>query len=193
MKFYYSPGACSLASHIALIEGGIDYDAIKVDLSQHKTEAGEDFYKISPRGYVPALDVEGLGILTENPAVLTYLAEHTLGLPQGGDFYRLLEWLGFIGTEIHGGYHPLFGKDTDERQAKAKETLAKKFRLVVELMDGSDWLVGGKPTVADNYLLVTLLWADKFGVELPPELIAYRKRNLEREAVAEAMNMEGLR
>ena len=193
MKFYYSPGACSLASHIALIEGGIDYDAIKVDLSQHKTETGEDFYKISPRGYVPAIDVEGLGILTENPAVLTYLAEHTQGLPQGEDFYRLLEWLGFIGTEIHGGYHPLFGQDTDERQAKAKEMLAKKFRLVVELMDGSDWLVGGKPTVADNYLLVTLLWADKFGVELPRELIAYRKRNLEREAVAEAMQREGLR
>ena len=193
MKFYYSPGACSLASHIALIEGGIEHEAIKVDLSEHQTESGEDFYKISPRGYVPALDIEGWGILTENPAVLTYLAERAGGMPKGEDFYRLLEWLGFIGTEIHGGYHPLFGKDTDERQAKAKETLAKKFRLVVKLMDGSDWLVGGKPSVADNYLLVTLLWADKFGVELPPELVAFRKRNLERDAVAKAMRMEGLR
>ena len=192
MKFYYSPGACSLASHIALIEGDMDYDAVKVDLSEHKTENGEDFYRISPRGYVPAIAIDGHGILTENPAVLTYLAEHTQGLPKGHDFYRLLEWLGFIGTEIHGGYHPLFGKDTDERQAKAKEMLAKKFRLVVELMDGSDWLVGDGPTVADNYLFVTLLWADKFGVDLPQELVAFRNRNLDREAVKQAMKSEGL-
>ena len=192
MKFYYAKGACSLASHIALIEGDLDHEAIKVDLSEHKTENGDDFYRISPRGYVPALDIDGHGILTENPAVLTYLAEHTQGLPKGHDFYRLLEWLGFIGTEIHGGYHPLFGKDSDERQAAAKETLAKKFRLVVELMDGSDWLVGDKPTVADNYLFVTLLWADKFGVELPDELKAYRKRNMARDAVTKAMKIEGL-
>ena len=193
MKFYYAPGACSLASHIALIEGGVDYEAVKVDLSQHKTENGDDFYQISPRGYVPAIDVDGHGILTENPAVLTYLAEHTKGLPKGHDFYRLLEWLGFIGTEIHGGFHPLFGKDSDDRQAKAKETLAKKFKLVVDEMDGAEWLVGDSPTVADNYLFVTLLWADKFGVDLPPELVAFRKRNLERPAVAQAIKAEGLR
>ena len=74
MKLYYSPGACSLASHIALIESGKDFNAVKVDLSSHETENGEDFYSISKRGYVPAIETDD-GLLTENPAVLAYLAE----------------------------------------------------------------------------------------------------------------------
>lgn len=192
MKFYYSPGACSLASHIALIEGEVEHEAIKVDLGKHVTENGQDFYAISPRGYVPAIVTDEYGLMTENPAVLTFLQDETKGRPDGGDFYRLLEWLGFIGTEIHGGYHPLFGKDSNDRQAKAKDTLAEKYALVVELMDDRDWLVGEGPTVADNYLFVTLLWAKKFGVDLPPEMVAFRARNLAREAVKEAMKREGL-
>lgn len=192
MKLYYSPGACSLASHIAVIEGGINHDAIKVDLKKHETENGEDFYAISPRGYVPAIDVEGHGLITENPAVLTYLQDKAGCLPSGEPFYRLLEWLGFIGTEIHGGYHPLFGQDSEDRQAKAKEALAETYRLTAKLMDGNDWLVGDAPTVADNYLFVTLLWADKFGIELPQALKDYRERNQQREAVTQAMREEGL-
>lgn len=192
MKFYYSPGACSLASHIALVEGGIEHEAVKVDLAAHRTADGSDFYSISPRGYVPAIETDEFGLLTENPAVLTYLAERMHGLPSGEPLYRLLEWVGFVGTEIHGGYHPLFGRDTEDRQAKAKEALARKYRLTAELMDGRDWLVGDSPTVADNYLFVTLLWAGKFGVELPDEMEAFRKRNLARPAAQEAMKREGL-
>lgn len=192
MKLYYSPGACSLASHIALIEGGVDFDAVKVDLKAHKTEDGEDFYAISPRGYVPAIETDETGLLTENPAVLTWISANTAGLPNGADQYRQLEWLGFIGTEIHGGYHPLFGGDSDDRQAKAKDSLAEKYRLTEKLMDGREWLIGDAPGVADNYLFVTLLWANKFQVELPETLREFRKRNLARPAVQEAMKREGL-
>lgn len=192
MKFYYAPGACSLASHIALIEGGVDHDAVRVDLREHRTEHGEDFYAISPRGYVPAVAADGVGLLTENPAVLAWVEEQAGVLPSGGDFYRLLEWVGFIGTEIHGGYHPLFGRDEEERQAAAKKTLADKYRLTAKLMRGRDCLVGDRPGVADNYLLVTLLWADKFGIELPEALRGFRDRNLARPAVQEAMKREGL-
>lgn len=191
MKLYYAPGACSMASHIALIEGGADFEAVKVDLGAHATEHGEDFYGISPRGYVPAIETS-FGLVTENPAVLTWLADHTGKLPQGEAYYRMLEWIGFIGTEIHGAYHPLFGGDSEDRQAKAKDTLAAKYRLTVQLMKGREWLVGDIPTVADNYLFVTLLWARKFRVELPQELTAYRERNLARPAVQEAMKREGL-
>lgn len=192
MKLYYAPGACSLAAHIALVESGQDYEKTKVDLSKHQTEDGEDFYKISPRGYVPAVESDDFDLLTENPAVLAYVADRTGTLPAGSDLYRLLEWIGFIGTELHGGYHPLFGNDTDERQAKAKVALAKKYRLTAELMKGEDWLVGDGPTVADNYLFVTLLWAKKFGVELPEEIKDYRRQNLERVSVKKAMAEEGL-
>lgn len=191
MKLYYAPGACSLASHIALIEGGADFEAVKVDLRAHRTEHGEDFYAISPRGYVPAVET-GFGLLTENPAVLTWVAEETGTAPQGEAAYRQLEWIGFIGTEIHGGYHPLFGGDSEDRQATAKDTLAEKYRLTGRLMEGRDWLVGDAPGVADNYLFVTLLWAGKFGVELPEALREFLDRNLARPAVREAMKREGL-
>ncbi len=192
VKLYYSPGACSLASHIALIESGAPFEKVKVNLREHRTEDGEDFYAISPRGYVPAIVTDDYGLITENGAVLPLLAELGASPPTGGARYRLLEWIGFIGTEIHGGYGPLFGDDSEDRQAKTKEALAKKYRLAVTLMDGSDWLVGDGPTVADNYLFVTLLWAQKFGVDLPDELAKFRERNMEREAVKTAMQMEGL-
>ena len=192
MKLYYSPGACSLASHIALIEEGIEHEAVKVDLSKHETENGDDFYAISPRGYVPAIETDDIGFLTENPAVLTYLAERGDAAPSGPDRYKMLEWIGFIGTEIQGGYHPLFGGDSDDRQAKAKENLAGKYRLTETLIDGREWLVGDRATAADNYLFVTLLWADKFGIELPEALKTFRARNKERPAVNQAMEAEGL-
>lgn len=192
MKLYFSPGACSLASHIALVEGGVGHEAVKVDLASHTTQDGEDFRAISPRGYVPAIVDDGIGLLTENPAVLTYIADKTGTLPAGPDFYHLLEWLGYIGTEIHGGYHPLFGRDSEDRQARARETLASKYAMVVKLMEGREWLVGDRPTVADNYLFVTLLWARKFRIDLPHELAAYRDRNLGRAAVKQAMQAEGL-
>ncbi|MEC7399034.1 MAG: glutathione binding-like protein, partial [Pseudomonadota bacterium] len=156
------------------------------------TENGNDLDAISPRGYVPAIETDDIGFLTENPAVLTYLADRGDAAPSGADRYRMLEWIGFIGTEIHGGYHPLFGGDSDDRQAKARENLAGKYRLTETLMDGGEWLVGDRATVADNYLFVTLLWADKFGIELPEALKTFRARNKERPAVKQAMEAEGL-
>ena len=191
MKLYYSPGACSLASHIALIEGGDAFETVKVDLGSKKTENGDDFRKINPRGYVPAIEDE-YGLITENPAVLTYIADQTGKMPKGGNFYKMLEWLGFVGTEIHGGYHPLFGDGSDADKAEARKQLADKYALAAKLMEGKDWLVEDKPTVADNYLFVTTLWAGKMDVELPAEIEAFRDRNLERDAVKETMKVEGL-
>ena len=192
MKLYYSPGACSLASHIALIEAGSDFEATKVDLSQHKTENGEDFYEISPRGYVPAIVTDEFGLVTENAAVLPYLAQATGTLPVGEAHFRLHEWIGFIGTEIHNAYGPLFGGAEGDAKEKAKDTVAKKYRLAETLMEDRDWLVTDGPTVADNYLFVTLLWADKFGVEVPQSLKDYRDRNKARDSVQKAMKAEGL-
>ncbi|MBB3032537.1 glutathione binding-like protein [Alteriqipengyuania lutimaris] len=192
MKLYFSPGACSLASHIALIESGADFEATKVDLSKHETEHGEDFYAISPRGYVPAIVTDEFGLLTENSAVLPYLASATGTLPGGEAHFRLHEWIGFIGTEIHGAYGPLFGGADGDAKAKAKQTVAEKYQLAETLLDGRDWLVAEGPTVADNYLFVTLLWADKFGIDVPQSLQAFRDRNSQRDSVQQAMKAEGL-
>ena len=192
MKLYPPPGACSLASHIALIESGLDHELVKVDLGQHKTENGEDFYQISPRGYVPAIETDEFGLVTENAAVLPFLAQKMGALPDGEAHWRLHEWIGFIGTEIHKAYGPLFGGAEGDAKEKAKNTVAKKYQLAETLMDGREWLVGSGPSVADNYLFVTLLWADKFGVDLPQSLVAYRERHLQRDAVQKAMADEGL-
>ena len=192
MKLYYSPGACSLASHIALIESGLDHETVKVDLGQHKTEHGEDFYQISPRGYVPAIETDEYGLVTENAAVLPFLAQKMGALPDGEAHWRLHEWIGFIGTEIHNAYGPLFGGAEGDAKEKAKTIVEKKYQLAETLMDGREWLVGSSPSVADNYLFVTLLWADKFGVDLPQSLVAYRERHLQRDAVQKAMADEGL-
>ncbi|MDG6080281.1 glutathione transferase GstA [Erythrobacter litoralis] len=192
MKLYYSPGACSLASHIALVESGEPYEKTKVDLASHETENGEDFRTISPRGYVPAIQTDDMGLLTENPAVLTYIANATTKLENHADHYKRLEWLGFVGTEIHGAFGPLFGGAEGEAKEKAKAKVADKFSMAETLMDGREWLVGDNPTVADNYLFVTTLWADKFGIDLPQSLQDFRARNLERPAVKQAMDEEGL-
>lgn len=192
MKLYYSPGACSLASHIALVEGGMAYEKVRVDLKEHRTEHGDDFYAISPRGYVPAIIDDEYGLVTENPAVLTLIADRTDSLPKGDAYYRMLEWIGFVGTEIHSGYKPLFGGAPTSEQAEAKVALAKKYALASKLMDGTKWLAGDGPTVADNYLLVTTLWARKFGVELQGPIVEFQDRNLARPAVRQAMAEEGL-
>ncbi len=163
MKLYYSPGACSLASHIALVEGGDSFEAVKVDLKSHTTENGDDFYAISPRGYVPAIEADDVGLLTENPAVLTYIANATTTLADHADHYKRLEWVSFIGSEIHGAFGPLFGGAEGDAKAKAKQKAADKFALAETLRDGREWLVGDAPSVADNYLFVTLLWATQDG------------------------------
>ena len=54
MKLYYSPGACSLSPHIVAVEAGIPVELEKVDLAKHKTEGGQDYLTINPKGYVPA-------------------------------------------------------------------------------------------------------------------------------------------
>lgn len=192
MKLYYSPGACSLASHIALVEIGKPYDKVKVDLKAHRTEHGEDFYAINPKGYVPTIIDDERGMITENPAVLTRLAGLSGDSLAGQRLSDMLQWIGFIGTELHGGYHPLFGGDDEDHQAAAKSALAMRYRLAGDLMQGRDWLVDNAPSVADNYLFVTALWADKFGVDLPEPIIAFRDRNLARDAVKQAMAEEGL-
>lgn len=194
MKLYYSPGACSLAAHIALEEGGADYQAVKVDLAAHRTESGEDFYAITKRGYVPALETDE-GLLTENPAVLSYVGDKygpKLSQWQG---YKSDEWIGFTGTEIHKSFSPIFAarKGGDVKAAEeARPKVAEKLKLAAELLEGRDWTVADQPTVADNYLFVMTLWADKMGIEMPAELKTYMARNLARESVQRAMKAEGL-
>ena len=199
MKLYYSPAACSFSPHIALREAGLDFDLVKVDLKTGKIVAdGSDFTTINPKGYVPALELDDGSILTEGPAIVQYIADlkPEAGLaPKAGTFdrYRLQEWLGFINSEIHKGFGPLFNPKTpDETKATARENLSKRLAFVAEHLAKHDFLLGKQFSVADGYLFTTLNWGQWTGVDIAqwPALVAFQERVGSRPGVQAARAAE---
>lgn len=201
MKLYYSPGACSLGPHVALQEAGIPVELVRVDLATHKTESGEDFYGINPKGYVPALGLDDGSLLTENAAILQYVAdqapEKKLAPPAGTmERYRLQEWIHFISTEIHKPFGPLFSPACTEetRQAQLAQ-ISRRLDFVEKSLEGKQYLLGDTFTVADAYLFAVLNWTRMMGPDLKkwPAVEAYYQRLLSRPSVEAAMTAEGLK
>jgi len=194
MKLYLAPGACSLADHIALHEAGFDFDRVKVDLKAKTTEDGRDYNQVNPKGYVPALQLDDGQVLTENVAILSWIADQDPSLAPAGPMgrYRLLEALAFISTEIHKGFKPFFKPDsTDAEKAAAGELLGKRFGYLARGLK-DDYLFGRQVSVADAYLFVMCLWAQKNGLKLPDPLPAFVARMKGRPAVRLALEHEGL-
>jgi len=199
MKLYYLPGACSQAPHIALREIGARFDLIKVDRATKKTATGQDYLRISPNGYVPALELDNGDVLTEASVVLQYVADLApkAGLiPPCGAFerYRLQMWLNFVSTEIHKGYAPLWTDDAPDSYKKTvKEKLGKRFGYLDEQFREREYLMGRQFTVADIYLFVVTGWAGHFQIDLKqwPALAAWRERIGGRASVKAALEAEG--
>ena len=200
MKLYMKPGACSLASHIVLREAGLPFDLVKVDLATKTVEGGGDFLAVTPKGQVPTLGLDDGAILTEGPVILQYVAdqaaEKNLIPPHGSlERYRVLEWLNFVGTELHKTFSPLFRPTTpDAFKAIVKETLAAKLGVLDKRLAGNAFLAGDRFTVADAYAFTVLRWAAPMGIELArwPNVAAYFARVGERPAVRDALTAEGL-
>ena len=189
MKLYYSPGACSLAAHIILNEINVDFDLERVDLKTHKTEKGADYYEINPKGYVPALEINPGLILTENVAILPFLAQHDpkqdLIPPSGMGRAKVLEWLGYLNSELHDAYAAFFtGKLSDEAKEKA----------YAEIESDNDYLVDDNFGPADAYLFVLTNWSNQIEHDLSPykNIIHIRNKVAERQSVQIAMRDEGL-
>jgi glutathione S-transferase len=193
MKLYYHPGACSLAGQIALREAGRPFESENVDLETKRTDSGADFNAINPKGYVPALRLDNGELLTENLAVLDYIAAENPALEPDGPLgrTRLLETLAYISTELHKSFKPFFKGGMWPDKANAKYAIASRMQFLADTMRG-DFLFGDRPSVADFYLFVTLLWADKFGIDVPAKLVALRDRLKARPAVQGALKAEGL-
>lgn len=194
MKLYYSPGACSLADHIALHEGGFAFEHEKVDLKTKTTETGADFAAINPKGYVPALVLDSGETVTENIAILSWIAAEKPDLAPGGAMghTRLLETLAYISTEVHKSFKPFFTPGaSDADKAKAGEQVTKRLQLIADHFDG-DYLFGDRFSVADAYLFVMLMWAQKNGVTVPDPLPAFAERMKARAGVRTALEHEGL-
>ena len=200
MKLYYSPGACSLAPHIAAKEEGLVLDLVRVDLKNHRTEHGEDYRRLNPKGYVPALGLDDGSLLTENVAILPFIADQRpdSGLappPQTMERTRLVEWLAFLATELHKAFGPIFHHGDDTLKAEARETIEKWLVYIADRLAGHEFLMGDHFTVADAYLFVILRWSDLAQIPLGsfPPLDVYRARIAARPSVQAAMREERLK
>ena len=198
MKLYYSPGACSQAAHILLHETQLPHDSEAVDLKSHRTANGADYYAINPKGVVPALGI-GDEILTENGAILQYIGDkagiNALLPIEGMPRYRVIEWLAYLGSDVHKSFGPLFNPSLGDDARKAQtDIVGKKLDFLETSLDGKDYLTGPSMTVADPYLFVMLGWTGHFGIDLAkwPNLTAFRKRMEERPSVQAVMKAEGL-
>ena len=200
MKLYYSPGACSLSPHIALLEAGLPYDLVKVDLKAKQLENGDDYLKVNPKGQVPALGLDSGELVTEGPVIVQMIADRAAAknlapARDSAERYKLQEWLNFITTEVHKNFGPLFSPVlADDAKAFFKDRAMGKFKYIDSQLPGRDYLMGKQFTVADGYLFTMLCWADrmKFDLSALPNLLAYKARVGARPMVQEALSKEGL-
>ena len=200
MKLYYSPGACSLSPHIALLEAGLPYDLVKVDVRAKKLENGEDFLKVNPKGQVPVLQLDNGEFVTEGPVIVQMIADQASAknlapARDSAERYKLLEWLNFITTELHKNFSPLFQPVIpDDVKSFFKDRIMGKFKYADSKLAGQDYLMGKQFTVADGYLFVMLKWAERTGLDVSAltNLTAFKDRVAARPKVQEALTKEGL-
>lgn len=175
MKLYFSPGACSLATHIVLEWTGKPYDAQKVDIHGTKSPA---LVKHNPMGAVPLLEDDGFW-LTQNSAILNYLADKFPDAKIAGDDTpkgraEVNRWLGFVNSDMHPVFKAYFGAldylDDEKMIAKGKanagEVLGKRFAILDQQLAGREWLGGARHSIADAYAFVLARWAAYVGISL---------------------------
>lgn len=202
MKLYFKPGACSLATRIILEELGIPYDAEQVDARAGRTAGGDDYRRINPRGYVPALAWHDGTVLTESAAILQYLADthdHAGLAPAYGSIARarLQQWLNVTASELHKAFGPFFDDPVPVGEAadSARARLARRMDDVErDLADGRAFVLGDAFSVADAYLFVVLNWSGAVGLDLErwPACAGFVARCAQRPAVRRARAKEGL-
>jgi glutathione S-transferase len=200
MKLYYAAGACSLSPHIVALEAGIPVELEKVDTKAKRTANGEDYWQINPKGYVPALKLDTGELLTEGPAIVQYLADmkpESALAPANGTAarYRLQEVLGYINSEVHKTYSPLFKPDTPDAVREERTAyLHKRYAFLDQHLAKHEWLVGDHFTAADAYLFTVTNWAQHVNFDLSdfPAIQAFQQRVSARPSVQAALKAEGL-
>ena len=200
MQLYYSPGACSLASHITLREAGLPVELKKTDTKTKKLEDGSDYFAINSKGSVPALKLDNGQVLTEGVALMQYIADQKpdSGLaPKNGTLerYRLQEWLNYVASEVHKSFSPLWNPTADPAVKKfTLDNLTRKFEWLNQQLTGKKYLTGDTFTIADSYLFTVINWTNFLNVDLSkyPAIKDFQARVAARPKVKEAMEAEGL-
>lgn len=193
MQLYLTPGACSLADHIALNEAGLAFEPVRVDLAAKRTERGEDFLAINPKGYVPALRLDDGQVLTENVAILSWIAEQAPQLVPEGPLgrTRMLEMLAYITSELHKPLVRMMFPTAEADKDAARALAERRFALLADKV-ASGFLFGDRVSAADPYLYVMLRWARMLELPAPAPLASFATRMEDRPAVQQALRVEGL-
>lgn len=197
MILYFSALACSLATRIALYEAGADARFVEIDAKTKLTEQGEDFRTKNALGLVPTIELDSGELLSENAAVLQYVARHypeaKLAPVDERGLQKLQQWLCFIGTELHKGiYIPLLDRTAHEEvKAYALRKVDSRFGWLDAQLTEQQFLLGNF-SVADAYLFAVLNWSMVAPVALErwPALTRYQARLRERPSVARAFSEE---
>ena len=199
MRLYATPGTASLAPQIILREAGLTFETIRLGAKEKVLADGRPFTSVSPKGYVPALELDDGTILTEGPAILLYLADlrPQLGLaPACGTMarYRTIEWLSFIASELHKSFTPLFVRGTSEEwRSAAQASIERRLTWIEGELTDRQWL-GEQFGVADAYLFTVLNWTQFTAIAINrwPSLEAYLARAAVRPAVKSALLADGM-
>lgn len=196
MKLYFSPGTCSLAVHICLREAGAEFTLERVKRDKSLVSGGS-YLAIQPLGYVPALGLADGTVLTEVTAILGWLADaypEAHLAPPAGTLARaqFASTLGFIATEVHARFSPLFGGFAEDVKASFRERLSGRIAHLAPRLAGDGHVFGDGFSAADAYLFTVLSWARLVAVELPAEATAYLERLRARPTIVAAMTAEGL-
>lgn len=198
MKLYLTPHACSLAVDIVARELSIPLTLEWVDVRAKKLRDGSDYYTVNPKGQVPTLQLDDGAFLTEGPVIVQYLADGKPGnallpAPSAMARYRVLEWLNFVGTELHKGFTPLFRPTTPQEYREiARQNLATRFKWLDGVLAAQPYLTGSAFTVADAYCYTILTWSKLHDIDLAPwpNLAAYVARVGARPSVQAAEQAE---
>jgi glutathione S-transferase len=198
LKLYFSPGSCSLASRIALLETGMNAEYVSVDLRTKLDQTGADYTKVNPKGYVPALMLPNGQTMTEGVAILQWVADQNTAknlLPAWGtaERYKAIEWFNYVATEVHKSYSPLFRPGlSDEQKANQVGVIQKRLQLLETQVGTAGYVLGKDYSFVDTYLFVILSWSPRVGVDLEkfPNLRGFMERVRSRPAVAQALAAE---
>ncbi|MBX3499685.1 MAG: glutathione transferase GstA [Alphaproteobacteria bacterium] len=198
MKLYLTPHACSLAVDIVARELGIALDLEWVDVRAKRLRDGADYFAVNPKGQVPVLELPDGQRLTEGPVIVQYLADlrpgsGLLAAATSMERYRVLEWLNFIGSELHKGFTPLFRPTTPaEYRSIARQNLEGRLKWLNEQLSDRQFLTGPTFTVADAYCYTIVMWTRLHDIDLAqwPNVEAYVARIAARPSVKAAEQAE---
>jgi len=207
LKLFYSAGSCSTSCHISLEEAGIDYQAIGVNWDDPNDKNISEVERLNPLGTLPILCADDGRILSQNVAIHTYVADLAVEkqlLPRFGSIERAeaLNWLGFIAADLHKSFSPLFSIESMVKDSVAQselrnwviDNIQKHLKYLDRGLQGKNYLMGSKFTVADSYCFVVAGWSHPMNIPIHnyKNLMQYLERVSQRQAVQKVLKTEGL-